>query len=140
MDDRRTAAFRKQHEDIKETVESILELLNPEDLKKNSHGIRKLLAKLSSMVKIHLILEDKALYPVLANIEEGNIRSISEQYKQEMSEIASVFNDYVAKWSSGGSIRDDTEVFITETRNVFEALLDRVERENSSLYRMLDAL
>jgi len=140
MDGLRTATFRKQHEGIRDTVDSILELLDLEDLRKNSHEIRKLLAKLSSTVRIHLILEDKALYPVLANIEEGEIRSISEQFKQEMSEISSVFNKYVEKWSSGASIRDETDVFITESRELFEALLERVERENSSLYQMLDAL
>jgi len=140
MSDLRTASFRKQHVDIVETVERILKQLNPEELKTNSHGVRKLLNKLSSQVKVHLILEDKALYPVIVGINIGDLKEISQQYMEEMNLISSEFGRYMEKWASGSDIRDAVEQFIDETKVFFESLQDRIERENTILYQMIDAL
>ena len=140
MTELRTATFRKQHEGIIEIVDSILMSMDPEVLKNNSHGIRKLLTKLSNNVKIHLILEDTALYPILANSDDDKVREISRQYMEEMGIISNSYTSYVEKWSAGSSIKDNTAIFITETKELLGSLLNRIDRENNGLYQIIDKL
>lgn len=140
MADLRTATFRKQHDGIVEITRSILNSLEPSELSNNSHGIRKLLTRLSNNVKIHLILEDTALYPILANSEDKKIRATSLQYMEEMGVISDSYNSYVEKWSVGSVIKENTEKFIEETKELLGALLNRIERENTGLYQIIDEL
>jgi len=140
MADLKTATFRKQHEGIVEIVNSILASLDHNELSNNTHGIRKLLTKLTNNVKIHLILEDTALYPILANSDDKEVKAISLQYMEEMGVISNSYTSYVEKWSIGSSIKDSTETFINETKDLLGALLNRIDRENKGLYQIIDEL
>jgi len=140
MANSRTTVFRKQHEGIVEIVNRILASLDHDALSNNTHGIRKLLTKLSNNVKIHLILEDTALYPILANSDNTEVKAISLQYMEEMGVISNSYSTYVEKWSIGSSIKDSTETFINETKDILGALLNRIDRENKGLYQIVDEL
>ncbi len=140
MSDVKTATFRKQHEDIIILINSILNSLEFEVLKVNSHGIKKLLTKLSNIVRIHIILEDSALYPILEKIDNVDIRTKSRHFMNEMLVISETYSNYIEKWTAGSSIKEDTENFIDETRTIMEALLNRFERENTDLYEIVDRL
>ena len=108
MSELRTAAFRKQHEGIIEIVDNILTSLEPEVLLNNTHGIRKLITKLSNNVKVHLVLEDSALYPILANSENEKVRATSKQFMEEMGVISKSYGDHVDKWSTCMKIKEKT--------------------------------
>jgi len=140
MDDLKTATFRKQHEGIIEIVNSILASLDPVKLSTNSHGIRKLLTKLSQNLKIHLILEDTALYPVLANSENKEVKAISLKYMEEMGVISGSYTSYADKWSVGSSIKNSTETFVKETEDLLDVLLNRISMENNIFYKIIDEL
>jgi len=140
MSDLKTAVFRKQHEGIVEIVNSILDSLDYNELSDNSHGIRKLLTKLTNNVNIHLILEDTALYPILANSDDKEVSEVSLKYMEEMGVISSSYTRYVEKWSIGTSIKDSTETFINETKDLLGSLLNRIDRENKGLYTIIDEL
>ena len=140
MTELRTATFRKQHEGIVDIVDSILTSLDHDGLMNNSHNIRKLLTKLSNNVKIHLILEDTALYPILAKSDDGKVRETSRQYMEEMGVISYSYTSYVEKWSAGSSIKDQPAAFISETKDLLGSLLNRIDRENNELYQIIDKL
>lgn len=140
MTELRTATFRKQHEDIIDLINNILDSLDLNILKANSHGIRKIITKLTNNVKVHLILEDSALYPILVNSDNKKIKTRSNQFMDEMGVISGTYSEYVEKWSKGSSIKEDTGNFIDETRTIMDALINRIERENTDLYKILDEL
>lgn len=140
MDDLKTAVYRKQHSGIVENAQNIQDLLDPDLLKNNSHGIRKLITKLSNSLKIHLILEDRALYPILINSSDGKIRDMSRKYIDEMGTISDLYISFSQKWKTGSSIKNHAAVFIDETKNILKALLDRIERENTELYQIIDKM
>ncbi|MCF6335155.1 MAG: hypothetical protein L3J12_05400, partial [Spirochaetales bacterium] len=74
-----TSSFRIQHEVILEEVAGILGILEFEAIRDNSYTIRKKITKLAGIVKIHLVLEDNSLYPVLANIDSGILKETAAQ-------------------------------------------------------------
>ena len=140
MGNLRTSPFRKQHDGILEIIAIILNILDPETIKNNSHGIRKQITKLAGVVKVHLVLEDNSLYPVLANNENRVLKETSAQFMEEMGSISNSFNAYLEKWSTVSSIKSETRLFITETQSLLDSLKSRIERENDSFYKLIDEI
>ncbi len=136
----RTSPFRKQHDGILEIITGILNNLDENSIKENSHNVRKLIAKLAGIVKVHLVLEDNSLYPLLANNDNTELREISAQFMDEMGDISKSFTDYLKQWSTASSIKSETSVFIKETKTVLNALKQRIDRENEKFYKLIDEI
>ncbi len=64
-----TQKFRDQHDDLLEQAGELKNLLNEEELSKNATVARDVLSGLLGKLKIHLAVEDKALYPQLKKAE-----------------------------------------------------------------------
>ncbi len=135
-----TDNFRRQHNEIVDVVQKIAAGLNAEELKKDASAIRELLMMLAGKLKMHLAMEDKALYPNLINHTNDDVRNTAKKFVEEMGGIKEAFTAYVEKWSIAGKIENDAEEFVRETQNLFAALGNRVERENNELYPLLENL
>lgn len=136
----RTENFRKQHAEILNIAREINGYLSPTLSEADSAAIRPLLSKLAGMVSLHLAMEDKALYPNLANHPEASARALAKRYQDEMGGIGVVFNDYVNNWRTTAQMLADPARFSTESKAVFNALSKRIHHENTELYPLLDKL
>ncbi len=135
-----TSPYREQHNDILEISSVILDCLDIDKLKGNSHIVRRSLSKLAGLVQIHLVLEDNSLYPILANSDNEVLKETSVKFMAEMGDISKVFTEYLDKWSTSSSIRNNTDQFITETKNILDSLNSRIMRENDIFYKQIDEL
>ncbi len=133
-----TSSFRRQHEGILEEVAGILGILEFEAIRDNSYTIRKKITKLAGIVKIHLVLEDNSLYPVLANIDSGILKETAAQFMDEMGDISKSFTEYLEKWSTVSSIKSETNIFVSETQTILSFLKQRITRENEIFYKLID--
>jgi len=57
-----------------------------------------------------------------------------------MGGIAQAVIIYAEKWEYGAALDNDPKLFIEETKTIFKALINRVERENKDLYAIADDL
>ena len=133
-----TDNFKRQHNEIVEIVGKISVELKADQLAENADLMRELLMALAGKLKMHLTMEDEALYPNLINHTDANIRNTAKKFVEEMGGIKEVFARYVEKWPVSGAIENDAEEFIKETESLFAALGNRVDRENNELYPLLD--
>ena len=133
-----TDNFRKQHGELLNVAKSMAKLLNAEQLKRDATEVRRLLSVLHGKLSVHLVMEDKSLYPRLLNHHDAEIRATTQRFIDEMGTLAGVFKNYVTKWPTPGAIQANPETFISETGAVFEALGGRIQRENNELYVMAD--
>jgi iron-sulfur cluster repair protein YtfE (RIC family) len=141
MSERKTAPFRAQHERLLEIAGEISEYLaDGLELLENSNTVSKLLADLSRELKMHLTIEDTSLYPILCLGDNEELKNKALEFKEEMGGIRGSFEAYIAKWPSGYQIKENFEEFIKETKSLFEALAERIDRENNILYQMIDEL
>lgn len=132
--------YRKQHEEILSIVSEIQKNLDVKIIQEKTDACLNLLSELSAKIVTHLTMEDKALYPKLLKSDNAKARETAETYIQEMGGIKEVFQAFVGKWSNPTNLRQDPEKFITETNQLFQALGERIERENTVLYPLLDSL
>ncbi len=133
-----TQKFRDQHDSLLKKAGEISKHLNEDDLKKDATDIRDMLSGLLGSLKIHLAVEDKALYPKLENSNHPELVALSIQYQKEMGGIAEFVSNYSKKWPGAYAISDDAKTFIEETNQLISALATRIKKENDYLYKLAD--
>lgn len=136
----RTKNFRIQHDELLKLAEEITAMLAPARIAGESAKVRELLSKLAGQLRVHLAMEDKALYPTLLAAKDPNVQATARRFVDDMGGITKVFGDYSAKWATSSAIAASPERFVADTKALFGALGKRIERENQDLYPLADNL
>ncbi len=129
-----TAIYRKQHAELERIVGVIASLLADGE----AQDLRINLAKLSGVLRVHLTIEDKSMYPIMLASASPEVRDTAAEYQRTMGDLLVTFNTYYAKWIETGAIEAHRSSFITETTTVAGALQNRITLENDNLYALID--
>jgi iron-sulfur cluster repair protein YtfE (RIC family) len=132
-----TEPLRKQHAEIVEAVRAIDAALDPQRLVKNAGEIRNRLSTLIGKLSVHLAMEDKSLYPSLAKHADAKVRDTGVKFAREMAGVTPAVEAFSQKWSEA-EIAKNAAAFCTETKKLFAVLGDRIKRENTELYPLLE--
>ena len=127
----------RQHHDIFALVNRIRAYSGEDQIRENAAVIAKTLAQLSGIIKMHLLAEDKFVYPVLRTHVDSRVCNAADAFAAEMGELASVFTAYKSKYLIAGRIAEDAAAFFSETTRVFAALEKRINKEERELYPLV---
>lgn len=136
----RTDNFKKHHVEILTIARNVKRLLTAAEPVVHAAEVRRLLSQLSGKLSFHLAMEDKSLYPFLSTHADARIKNLSKRYSDEMGSLAATFRNYLDKWSNPALISTDMPLFIGETKTIFNALVRRIQREDTELYPIVDKL
>ena len=103
----------------------------------NAFEISLLLGKLAGKLNIHLLSEDKYIYPYLAKKEDKTIQETSRRFAAEMGGLAQVFQDYKTEYLSAVKIKNAPTDFIQSSKEIMEAIMERIAKEEKLLYPLL---
>ena len=134
----KTDHFRADHKDMVGIVGEISKLLNEASLVANPAAVTGLLGKLVGKLKIHLVTEDRSLYPQLLKSTDPKVKAVTEKFQTEMGGIKAVVDAFATKWTDPRTIKTHPADFIKETEGLFAALAKRIEREDNELYALAD--
>ena len=95
------------------------------------------ISKLAGQLKIHLLEEDKILYPDLLKCNDKEIQDMANQYIKEMGDLAGDYTEFKTKFNTSNKINNNIELFITEGKQVIEALKTRITKEDKGLYHLI---
>lgn len=132
--------FSNQHEEILKLANDLAKHLNIDSLKQDASPARIVLSGLAGKLKVHLAMEDKSLYPQFMQSGDENTQRTAEEFQSEMGGLAQAFNSYVSAWPSSLAIQENSVPFIEQTKQIYEVLTKRIEREESTLYPLAEAL
>ncbi len=96
-------------------------------------------------VKGHLLETDSALYSKLLSASDQRSRNLADRFMGGSREINRIFAAYTRKWCKMKSkqlVIKEYDKFITETEEMFQMVLDRIQDETEHLYpaiRKVDA-
>ncbi|HEY3423189.1 MAG TPA: hemerythrin domain-containing protein [Negativicutes bacterium] len=127
----------RQHQEVLGTAAKISAYQNQQQVKDSAFEISMLLGQLSGKIKMHLASEDQFVYPNLMKHQDIHIRNTCEKFASEMGDLAKVFEEYKTRYLGASKIADNPDAFLADTKNVFAALAERIQRENKSLYTLL---
>ncbi len=128
--------LRRQHGEVLDLVEKITAAFKSNSLTVERVG--ELLPKLAGKLKVHLTMEDKALYPKLLTSDEIKVRQTAENFMNEMGNLKETFEAYLKHWNSVLKIKAQYDQFRLETETILTALTQRIAREDQELYEMAD--
>ena len=132
-----TETLRKQHAELVEAVRQIDAALDPKRLAEGAGEIRRLLSGLLGKLSLHLAMEDNALYPSLEKHGDAKVRDTGSKFAKEMAGVKPAVEAFAKKWSEAEIVKN-AAAFCTETKKLFAVLADRIKRENTELYPLLE--
>ena len=130
--------FKHQHVEIISYI-SILRALTKSGIRENATEIARSIVSMSSTIRLHLAVEDKVLYPALQNADDAALASMGRQYQDEMTSIAAAYHDFARRWNTAATVSQNPEGFRSDANNVLKVLHDRMRRENTDFYPLIEA-
>ena len=133
-----TENLKEQHKKIFELTTLISSHLNPDDISQDPSQVYNLLSDLADDLNYHLTLEDHSFYPALFNHPDKNIVAAATKYVAEVQGIKESFSNYMSKWNSPETVQNNPDDFINETMDLFEAISNRIYKEDNVLYPLVE--
>jgi iron-sulfur cluster repair protein YtfE (RIC family) len=130
--------LRQEHADLARMFRQ-LERIIAEDQPPSQLELFELRRSLMQTLIGHLKLEDWALYPRLIDSGDEEISATGQRFKEEMTGLAPAFVSYCEKWTAN-TIAADWADYCSDTRQLLDALMDRLTRENRELLPALERL
>lgn len=91
-------------------------------------------------VKSHLEIIDNNLYSRLLTHKEQRVRNTVDRFMGGSKEVKRIFSAYVKKWCQMKSkelVIKEYDRFVTETNEMFELVLNRIQAETEHLYPLI---
>ena len=130
--------LKRQHQDLLALSRELSSLVESGNLRDKGGEIKKSISVLNGKLKIHLSMEDEFMYPELFEHKDEKIRKLSKVYSKEMGGIFASFSAYIEKWSDDGTFVEEYEEFRKETETILSELSLRIEKEEKTLFEMID--
>jgi hemerythrin-like domain-containing protein len=136
----RTANLRRQHDAAVTLVTRITERAEALEEDGVPYEVGMMLAKLTGTLRIHFAQEDRTLYPHMIASAHPDASATAAAFQAEMGGLSGRFEAFAARWQSATLLAADPSGFRAEAAAVFGALAQRIEREDSQLYPLADAI
>ena len=104
---------------------------------------RDLFFQLSKKVKEHMETVDRDLCTRLISHQDQAVKNTADRFLSGSMEIRRIFSEYVKDWCSEKrrELRiKDHAAFVKDTNQMFDLVLDRIQRETEHLYPLIRRL
>ncbi|OWY30517.1 hemerythrin domain-containing protein [Herbaspirillum robiniae] len=129
--------YRREHADIIRHVQE-LKKLTALGIAGHAAAIAREVIAMSSVIKLHLSVEDRFLYPALQEAGAA-LAAKGRQYQEEMADIAAQYGRFSRQWNDAQRIAEQPEGFRADANRVLKILFDRIGRENRDFYPLIEA-
>ena len=131
--------FKQQHVEILQRIETLRSMVRG-GIVANALAIAKQIHDLGTVVKLHLAIEDRILYPAVRQAPDAKIAAMGEAYQKEMLGIATPYIRFTSKWSDSKRVAAEPETFRAEANTVLKNVYQRMQRENHEFYPAIERL
>jgi iron-sulfur cluster repair protein YtfE (RIC family) len=130
--------LKKQHSEVLTMMKNIdtLMIAGP---KERANEIAFNINALSGKLKMHLMSEDKFLYPMLMQNSCKEVRNTANEFNREMGGLAELFSAFVQQYNTSFKILQRMDSFLTDSKKIFSLIEERIRREDGKLYSLAEA-
>jgi hypothetical protein len=130
----------QQHDEIAALLKKLTNHEDDRDIMDNAMGLSLTLGKLAGKMYLHILTEERILYPALLSLRNESVRETCKKYSTAMDNIVQRFRRYRAAYSSAGKIFAHPAAFRYRTTAIANILIQRFEDEQLVLYPILERL
>ena len=131
--------FKQQHVDILEGI-ATLRRLALAGVARNAAEIAQGIVAMSATIKLHLAVEDRALYPAVARSADAELARKGREFQEEMDAIAAAYEGFAKRWNNARNLELDERGFRDDANAVLRRVHERMQRENRDLYPRIEAM
>lgn len=131
--------FKNQHTRIFECIKT-LHRYSSQGIVEHAQDIAATVISMSSLIKLHLTVEDKVLYPALRSSNQRSLARMGEQYQEDMKIIVSSYEEFARKWNTAASVAQNPAGFRADANTVLKRLHARIRQEDSQFYPAIEAM
>lgn len=128
------SSYLEQHKSIRDEINWIQSNLTTVKVEENAEEIALHINQLSGKLKIHLMNEDKFLYPSLIANPDMAIKQMAIDYQNEMGDLQERFKSFKDKYNVKSKLLEKKESFVEEAKVVIRAIEDRILKEEKEIY------
>jgi len=129
--------LKKKHGEIYELIKNINALIST-NLESNINDIAFQINALSGKLKMHLMSEDKFLYPSLMHSNRQEVKDKAKEFNHEMGSLAEQFGAFVQQYNTPFKILQSKDPFLTDSKKMFSLIEERIRREDGILYPLAE--
>ena len=129
--------FKHQHEEILDAISSLRTLVQT-GIASHAAEIAQRIIAISSIIKLHLAVEDRFLYPTLEDSDDRTLKQMGRLYRDEMQTISKAYIAFAVKWNTPSPLMEQPEQFRSEANVVLKLLHDRIKREDRDFYPAIE--
>lgn len=129
--------LNRQHDTIKLEIEFLEQEISKQSSEINVQETAMHISKLAGLLKIHLMEEDKFLYPRLLSSEDNEIQAMTKLYIDEMGDLANHYFQFKNAYNVASKINADMDNFIRSAKITIELLKTRILKEDKELYQII---
>lgn len=130
--------FKHQHVDILRRIAALRELTHA-GVARNAEAIAQGLVAMSAVIKLHLSVEDQALYPALQRGDDAELARLGQRFQVEMGPIAAAFDQFARRWNTAQRLREDEAGFRAAANDVLRRVHERMRHEDCDFYPRVEA-
>ena len=130
--------FKHQHVDILRRIAALRELTHT-GVARNAEAIAQGLVAMSAVIKLHLSVEDQALYPALQRGDDAELARLGQRFQVEMGPIAAAFDQFARRWNTAQRLREDEAGFRAAANDVLRRVHERMRHEDCDFYPRVEA-
>lgn len=127
--------YIEQHKAIIAEMDEIRQLIHKNNTAEYADDLVRHLCTLAGKIGVHLSMEDKSMYPRLAESSDEQIRSMAVRYQEQMGGIAGRFTQYKEKYNTRQKLLEHAADFKSETQKIFQEIDQRIAKEEHELYQ-----
>ena len=127
--------LQNENAEIKELIDVLSKLTNNKSLRTNKIFC-ELLQRFQDKVDNHLRHESRSIYSELLNHDESSIKKVASDFLSNTHELEKIKSKYIKRWCHQINVTNHDE-FKTETKEFFKLINDRIQMEESHLFKVL---
>lgn len=129
--------MRRQHASIQEDIDFLVNEISKDINSINVTEVALRISRLAGKIKIHMLEEDKFLYPELLMSVDAEVKSMAKQYIDEMGDLSDEYTRFKTAYNTALKIQAKPDTFQIEAKKVINALMKRIDKEDNELYAFI---
>lgn len=129
--------FKHQHTDILARIDG-LRALTRAGVAANAPALAQGIIGISSVIKLHLSVEDQALYPALQRSGDAALARLGQRFQTEMGPIAAAFDAFARRWNTAARLCADEAGFRRDANDVLRRVYERMKHEDHDFYPCIE--
>lgn len=129
--------LKEQHYELLDIASALSLHLQIDRIAETPEVVHELLNSLAGRLRVHLLMEDRGLYPLLLEGDDEEVKRLTREFMDDIGGLSARVRKYMLSWSVPRLIREHPRDFARETRELLQELSNRIDREENELYPLL---